>query len=236
VAWGQGDLVRAMALHEEALVLARQTGDRAETTYLIVSMGYVAEDAGELEKARERYRAALPTYQELDRKWGIALCLEGLAGVALAGGDAAGAVCVLGTATALREAQALPVPPIYRARRDRLVATCRATLGSVAFSAAWDAGHATALGDAITALLRDPRTPDSPEQMPNVEPVAIYRLTPREHEVLTLLVEGKADREIGDALFIGTRTVQTHVANLFAKLGVNARAEAAAVAVRRGLV
>ena len=63
-----------------------------------------------------------------------------------------------------------------------------------------------------------------------------FGLTPRELDVLRLLVEGRSDREIGEALFIGTRTVQTHVANLFAKLGVNARAEAAAVAVRRGLV
>jgi len=54
--------------------------------------------------------------------------------------------------------------------------------------------------------------------------------------VLRLLVEGHSDREIADALFIGARTVQTHVANLFTKLGINARAEAAAVAVRRGLV
>ena len=63
-----------------------------------------------------------------------------------------------------------------------------------------------------------------------------FGLTPRELDVLRLLVEGRSDREIGEALFIGTRTVQTHVANVFAKLGVNARAEAAAVAVRRGLV
>ena len=63
-----------------------------------------------------------------------------------------------------------------------------------------------------------------------------FGLTPREFDVLRLLVEGNSDREIGEALFIGARTVQTHVANLFAKLGVNARAEAAAVAVRRGLV
>ena len=53
--------------------------------------------------------------------------------------------------------------------------------------------------------------------------------------MLRLLTQGLPDKEIGEALFIGTRTVQTHVANLFAKLGVNARAEAAAVAVRLGL-
>ena len=69
-----------------------------------------------------------------------------------------------------------------------------------------------------------------------INPAVQAGLTPRELDVLRLLVEGHSDREIGEALFIGARTVQTHVANLFAKLGVNARAEAAAVAVRRGLV
>jgi DNA-binding CsgD family transcriptional regulator len=63
-----------------------------------------------------------------------------------------------------------------------------------------------------------------------------FGLTARELDVLLLLVEGHSDRQIGEALFIGARTVQTHVAHLFAKLGVNTRAEAAAVAVRRGLV
>ena len=65
---------------------------------------------------------------------------------------------------------------------------------------------------------------------------AAFSLTPRELDVLRLVAEGRSDREIGQTLFIGTRTVETHVANLFAKLGVKARAEAAAVAVRRGLV
>ena len=54
--------------------------------------------------------------------------------------------------------------------------------------------------------------------------------------MLQLLVAGKSDREIAEALFIGTRTVETHVSNLIAKLGVHNRTEATALAVREGLV
>jgi DNA-binding CsgD family transcriptional regulator len=61
-------------------------------------------------------------------------------------------------------------------------------------------------------------------------------LTPREREVLQLLAAGHPDREIADALSISPRTVQTHVASLFAKLNASTRAEAAVIAVRRGLV
>ncbi|MDP9365418.1 MAG: LuxR C-terminal-related transcriptional regulator, partial [Chloroflexota bacterium] len=60
-------------------------------------------------------------------------------------------------------------------------------------------------------------------------------LTRREREVLGLLVEGRSDREIGEALFIGHRTVSTHVANILAKLRVDSRTAAATLAVRRGL-
>jgi DNA-binding CsgD family transcriptional regulator len=61
-------------------------------------------------------------------------------------------------------------------------------------------------------------------------------LTPRERDVLRLLVEGKTDREIGDALFIGHRTVASHVMHILAKLGVESRTAAATQAVRRGMI
>ena len=60
-------------------------------------------------------------------------------------------------------------------------------------------------------------------------------LTERELAVLRLMCEGKANKEIGTALFISEGTVNTHVKNLFAKLDVNSRAEAVAAAIRRGL-
>ena len=60
-------------------------------------------------------------------------------------------------------------------------------------------------------------------------------MTPREREVLSLLVEGMTDPEIGAALFISRRTAATHVRHIYDKLGVSSRAEAAAAAIRRGL-
>jgi DNA-binding CsgD family transcriptional regulator len=56
------------------------------------------------------------------------------------------------------------------------------------------------------------------------------RLSPREREVLLLLVRRYSDREIADALSISYRTVTTHVASIFNKFGVNSRREAAALA------
>jgi DNA-binding NarL/FixJ family response regulator/tetratricopeptide (TPR) repeat protein len=60
-------------------------------------------------------------------------------------------------------------------------------------------------------------------------------LTPRELEVLRLLVEGRSNRQIADQLFISGKTASVHVTNLLAKLGVHSRLEAAATARRLGL-
>jgi DNA-binding NarL/FixJ family response regulator len=68
------------------------------------------------------------------------------------------------------------------------------------------------------------------------EGVTRVQLTPRETATLRLLADGKANKEIANALDIGERTVKTHLAHLFEKLGVTSRTEAIKVATRRGLV
>ena len=57
-------------------------------------------------------------------------------------------------------------------------------------------------------------------------------LTARELEVLELVARGLSNRQIGEELFISTKTASVHVSNILAKLGVAGRGEAAAVAHR----
>lgn len=61
-------------------------------------------------------------------------------------------------------------------------------------------------------------------------------LTEREVQILRLLAEGKSNRAIGQTLFITESTVKSHLKSLFVKLDVTSRAEAIALAAKRGLI
>lgn len=61
-------------------------------------------------------------------------------------------------------------------------------------------------------------------------------LTKREHEVLALIGEGRTNREIAEELYIGLKTVKTHVSNILGKLQVSDRTQAAIYANRHGIV
>jgi DNA-binding CsgD family transcriptional regulator len=70
----------------------------------------------------------------------------------------------------------------------------------------------------------------SPETAQNV------KLTKREVEVLTLVIEGKSSKEVADLLFVSKRTVDFHLANIYEKLQVTNRVQAFREATRRGLI
>ena len=61
-------------------------------------------------------------------------------------------------------------------------------------------------------------------------------LTPREMDVIRLLAEGLSNKEIAQRLFVSPRTVNYHLDNIYSKLGVNSRTEAAIYALRHGWV
>jgi len=67
-------------------------------------------------------------------------------------------------------------------------------------------------------------------------PAAHGDLTARERDVLRLVVEGLANKQIAQRLGIGEKTIKTHVSRMLAKLGVEDRTQAAVLAIREGLV
>jgi DNA-binding CsgD family transcriptional regulator len=79
----------------------------------------------------------------------------------------------------------------------------------------------------------EPADPSPPAEEP--VPGALSVLTPREIEVLTLIGQGHANKDIAAALFISERTARTHVSNILQKLELSSRTQAAILAVRSGL-
>jgi DNA-binding CsgD family transcriptional regulator/tetratricopeptide (TPR) repeat protein len=65
--------------------------------------------------------------------------------------------------------------------------------------------------------------------------MAPWGLSRREREVLTLLADGRTNRQIADVLFISEKTASVHVTHIMTKLGVARRTEAALIAVRAGV-
>ena len=61
-------------------------------------------------------------------------------------------------------------------------------------------------------------------------------ITPREHEILTLIAAGLSNREIAEKLFVSENTVKTHSSRLFDKLNARRRTQAVQIAKQSGLI
>ena len=97
------------------------------------------------------------------------------------------------------------------------------------------------LGEAIRAAYagRPTLAPEATQvliQAASQGPAPGHDLTPRERQVLALMIEGLNNPEIAARLGVSRSTARAHVSSILSKLGVSNRAEAVALAVRRKLV
>ena len=129
----------------------------------------------------------------------------------------------------LRQAEALLIAANDRRGAAALLGSAHATAATLG---------AAPLREAIEALARRARLDlgEGAAEAPGARDDDDMPLTERETDVLRLLAEGLTNREIAGQLFISEKTVGTHVAHIFEKLGVHGRVEAAGRAQVLGVV
>jgi len=228
VARARGDLALAEERLAEALRRMRGAGYTAGTIMALGDLGDVARDRGDYARALGWYREALGLGRERSGTREVTDVVEAVGVLAVAVGRADRGARLLGAAAAMRERTGLR----YRVAEnlvalEHALTAARAALDEEVFAAAWAAGRSLGPAQAVAEAL-------DPFPIPAAAPAA--SLTPRELEVLRLLVAGLTNPAIAATLFLSIRTVENHVAHILAKLGVATRAAAVDAAAAAGLV
>jgi DNA-binding CsgD family transcriptional regulator/tetratricopeptide (TPR) repeat protein len=231
----EGQWEQAHELVEHGLALFRSGRDKLGMAYAIEELGRIARPIGETQRAVTMFQDALTLWMDVGDQQGIVRCIEGLAGLGTELGDAKRATRLMVAATAWRDQMAIKISPADYPLRARDLDRARKALGESGYADASSAGRALTLKAATAEALALP-VPASAAPVRRRVDAAEAGLTAREVEVLRLIAAGASNREIADALFISLRTVTTHVANTFFKLGVNSRTAAAAYGIRHGFV
>jgi non-specific serine/threonine protein kinase len=226
----QGNDREAVPLFERSVALFRELGDDRSLSNSLANLGHSALTLGNHQQSAAYFTESLQLRQALGTTLGIAECLEGFAALAQAGGRPRRAARLYGAAEALREITGARWMESDRAVHEDQVQGIQKRLGPQTFTAEWAAGRSLSAEDAVRFALRagDPEAAEASASARSV-------LTRREQEVAALVARGMTNRQLADQLLVATRTIETHLEHIFAKLGVQTRAEVAAWATRQGL-
>src|SRR6266542_298276 len=218
LAWQEGRPSESLAGLRRAADAVLRTGATPFAALVLVDLAELAAESGDAEASADAARKLESIAESIDRP-----LYRGLAAMASASRrDAdAGRLAVQlldGTSCRAFQARALDLLGRLLLGTDRAAATEALERAATAFTscgAAWRAGR-------VHATLRGVAPRGRASATAGLGPAALSR---REWEVARLAAQGRTAREIGALLFISERTVETHLANVYAKLGVRSKTE-----------
>ncbi len=246
---GQSESARELLTRSEGLFV--DLGDRFGVANARQALGHIALLDGDLARAADLMGQAIDLRGDIGYVWGVVDSTEGIGELAARAGRPEIALRLLLAANRFRDVLGAPLDDTDQHRHAATVGRLRRQLGRVRaaesvsraglMSRNQTAELALTLATELAAAIPDETTlrPIATERMgvsTNANPTTQYNLTPREREVLSLVAEGKSDREIADDLFLSRRTVSEHVRHILGKLETPTRTAATALALRAGLI
>jgi non-specific serine/threonine protein kinase len=220
---------------EQAIEQLRSSNDPWMLVDALGGLGVVNLTRGDPSRAGTLYLEALEIGLG-DSNWHNTSILAGLGAVAAALGQPERAARLLGAAETLRERIGAVVYPRDRAMLEQCESSLHDLLDDETLASLRQDGSRLSPDQLLAEARAVLETSGRSAALQSTGAARLFGLTPREIEVLRLLVERRTDHEIADTLFISRRTVTSHTSSIFSKLGVSSRYEAAALAVRRGIV
>ncbi|MFT4038179.1 MAG: LuxR C-terminal-related transcriptional regulator [Thermomicrobiales bacterium] len=232
-ALAQGNVPLGLSHYDRAVDLLTHSGSALVSTIVFSDYACVLLELGNIPRARALLLEAARHSARCGSPWQGATTLAGLALADAMEGNGEVAARRLGAIEAIWKQTDFAIPNFYQVRLERATALASALLDPASFDAQWHAGYANPWD--ILSTMQDAAM-ERLTAHPAQEAARRMGLTRREAEVLRLLVDGQADREIAATLFISVRTASKHVGSILQKLGASSRADAAVRGVRLSLV
>lgn len=234
-----GKTEEAARYAQESYDVASRINEHRTMAMALLNLGEAAERRGDLATAQAKVCQALPIFQAMEDLYSLSTSAQNLASISLLAGNPERALRLFSLSRRLLAESGSAPGPVEEERFDKMVADTRGAIGNEERAdELWAEGARMTIEQlaAEAPRLEIGAAPEAATEPAPAAPADPFGITPREKEVLALLVEGRSDREIAGELFISHRTVMRHVSSLLDKLDAPTRTAAATVALRHGLV
>jgi len=216
-----------ISVAREGIALSEALGETWQRASLQQFLAVGLLQHGDLREALAAGRESLRLRRDLGDLLGMAMALETLALIDSRMAEHRRATTVLGIAEALWESIPARMIAPLRAAHDGVERDARNELDGAAFEAVFVAGKTLPRADAVDyALDIAPRAPTERAKVVDA-PSPTGALSRREREVAALVADGSTNAQVAGSLFISERTVESHLASIFNKLGVDNRMQLA---------
>jgi predicted ATPase/DNA-binding CsgD family transcriptional regulator len=218
----RGDLAAARRRADDAVVAT--TGWLRAAAHTV--RAHIAIADCEPERAEQNARSALACCASFRAYLAVPEVLEILGSLA---GDAdrhQESARLFGAADGIRQRTGEVRFPMFEAGYEAAVAAVRNTMEDRDFEAAWAEGSAMSTEEAIAYAQRGRGERKRPAK-------GWESLTPTERDVVRLVGEGLANKDVAARLFVSPRTVESHLSHVYTKLGLSSRVQLAQEAARR---